>query len=79
MVLNLQAARMTLLLTRDDVDAFVDLDQVTEVDWTGIDVASHCFADELYKRIGHPVERIYTKEFVQRISDAGYSTASRDW
>jgi hypothetical protein len=80
-VLRLKAFTI-LPLTRfdaEDMSHKIDLLQVETIDCTDVPSTSHCFADELFMRIGHDAEIINASDFVQRIMQAGRTTASRDW
>jgi hypothetical protein len=75
-------AHTTYPLVRSDVDKIAsrqDLSVVTIVDCGGIFAMSHCFADELFKRIGHDVKIVNASEFVSRIAEAGRRGAAQDW
>lgn len=75
-------AHTTYPLVRSDAESIAsrqDLTKVTIVDCGGIFAMSHCFADELFKLIGHDAKIVNGSEFVDRVARCGRESASKDW
>jgi hypothetical protein len=82
MILHLLRDCSKFPVTRADAEKLskkVDLTTVEAIDCRGVYSASHCFADELFKRIGHDAKILRASEYVENIMEAGRSTAKKDW
>jgi hypothetical protein len=69
-------------ITRADAELLstrYPLPSVEAVDCRGVYSASHCFADELFSRIGHDAQILNASGYVQRVMEAGRNTARPDW
>jgi len=58
-----------------DLSTKVDLPAVQAVDCKGVYAMSHCFADELFNRIGHDAKTLRASQYVENIMEAGRSTS----
>ena len=61
----------------EDLSKKVDLPSVEAVDCKGVYAMSHCFADELFNRIGHDAKTLRASQYVENIMEAGRSTSKQ--